>query len=130
MLFGHERGEAVVVLGRIFARALQQRLQIDLPRRRRQRRGTRARDRAKTMGLGVLFPELRHWSPTLTALRTPTDVSPRTLKKGLEQRGILIAGGLEPYNNNAIRIGHMGDIRVSDVERTCDALEAVLAEAR
>jgi aspartate aminotransferase-like enzyme len=92
--------------------------------------GARARDRAKTMGLGVLFPELHRWSPTLTALRTPTDVSPRTLKKGLEQRGILIAGGLEPYNNNAIRIGHMGDIRVSDVERTCDALEAVLAEAR
>ena len=97
---------------------------------RHQAMGARARDRAKTIGLGVLFPELHCWSPTLTALRTPADVSPKVIKKGLEQRGVLIAGGLEPYNNNAIRIGHMGDIRVSDVERTFDALEAVLAEAR
>jgi len=88
------------------------------------------RDRATTMGLGALFPDLDRWSPTLTALRTPADVPPKLIKDGLKQRGILIAGGLGAYANEAIRIGHMGDIRVSDVERTCDAIEAVLAEAR
>jgi aspartate aminotransferase-like enzyme len=90
----------------------------------------RARDRAATLGLAPLFPDLDRWSPTLTALRTPSEVSPKVIKDGLERRGILVAGGLGSYANSAIRIGHMGDIRVSDVERTCDALEAVLAEAR
>jgi aspartate aminotransferase-like enzyme len=97
---------------------------------RHEAMGTRARDRAKTLGLGVLFPDLDRWSPTLTALRTPADVPPKVIKDGLKQRGILVAGGLGSYGNEAIRIGHMGDIRVSDIERTCDALEAVLAEAR
>jgi len=91
---------------------------------------TRARDRAATLGFAPLFPELDRWSPTLTALSTPTGVSPKVIKDRLEQRGILVAGGLGAYANEAIRIGHMGDIRVSDVERTCDAIAAVLAEAR
>jgi aspartate aminotransferase-like enzyme len=97
---------------------------------RHEAMASRVRDRATTMGLGVLFPDLDRWSPTLTALRTPADVPPKVIKDGLKQRGILIAGGLGTYGNEAIRIGHMGDIRVSDVERTCDAIEAVLAEAR
>lgn len=88
------------------------------------------RERAAAMGLGILFPDLDRWSPTLTALRTPADVSPNVIRDGLTRRGILVAEGLGKFGNHAIRIGHMGDIQVSDVERTCDALEAVLAEAR
>jgi aspartate aminotransferase-like enzyme len=88
------------------------------------------RERAAAMGLGVLFPALGRFSPTLTALRAPADISPKVIKDGLKRHGILVAGGLGSYGTEAIRIGHMGDIRVSDVERTCDALAAVLAEAR
>jgi aspartate aminotransferase-like enzyme len=57
-------------------------------------------------------------------------VTPKVIKDGLKKRGIMVAGGLGPYSVDAIRIGHMGDIRVSDVERTCDAIEDVLAELR
>ena len=89
-----------------------------------------ARDLAARLGLGPLFPALAHRSPTLTALRTPTDVSPKQIRDGLRERGILVAEGLGTHSAHAIRIGHMGDIRVSDVTRTCDALEAVLAESR
>jgi len=88
------------------------------------------RTRAATLGLGPLFPDLEQRSPTLTALRTPADVSPKAIRDGLTRRGILVAEGLGPHNAHCIRIGHMGDIRADDVNRTCDALGAVLAEAR
>ena len=89
-----------------------------------------ARQRASALGFQPLFPDLEQRSPTLTALRTPPDVTPKALRDGLKQRGILVAEGLGPHNAHCIRIGHMGDIRRADVERTCDALQAVLAEAR
>jgi aspartate aminotransferase-like enzyme len=89
-----------------------------------------ARERGKALGLEPLFPQLDKFSPTLTALRTPADVPPKVLREGLKKRGILVAGGLGPYSGEAIRIGHMGDIRVSDVERTCDALAEAINEAR
>ena len=89
-----------------------------------------ARERAAALGLGPLFPGLEQRSPTLTALRTPADVTPKSLRDGLKQRGILVAEGLGPHNAHCIRIGHMGDIRLADIARTCDALEAVLTEAR
>ena len=90
----------------------------------------RARERALAMDFGMLFPDLDRWSPTLTALRTPAGVSPKHLREGLVRHGILVAEGLGPYSGYCIRIGHMGDIRVSDVDRTCDAIQALRAEAR
>ena len=88
------------------------------------------RGRATGMGFELLFPELECRSPTLTALRTPPDVSPGQLRHALTRRGILVAEGLGASSSQCIRIGHMGDIRLADVERTCDAIEAILAEAR
>jgi aspartate aminotransferase-like enzyme len=88
------------------------------------------RSRTAEMGFAPLFPAFQKRSPTLTALRTPEGVSPKTLRENLMQRGILVAEGLGPHAAHCIRIGHMGDIRPSDVDRTCDALEAVLDESR
>jgi aspartate aminotransferase-like enzyme len=45
-------------------------------------------------------------------------------------RGVLTAGGLGKYKDSSFRIGHMGDIRVADVERTIAALTDTLAELR
>jgi aspartate aminotransferase-like enzyme len=88
------------------------------------------RERTLAMGFGLLFPDLDRWSPTLTALRTPEGVTPTKLRERLMRHGILVAEGLGKYAGQCIRIGHMGDIRLSDVDRTCDAIDAVLAEAR
>jgi serine---pyruvate transaminase len=88
------------------------------------------RERTSALGFEMLFRQLDRWSPTLTALRTPANVAPKVIRDGLKARGILVAGGLGTYASECIRIGHMGDIRMSDIERTCDALEAVLAEVR
>lgn len=88
------------------------------------------RSRAGAIGFGPLYPGFARRSPTLTALRTPDGVSPRMLREKLMQRGILVAEGLGPHVAHCIRIGHMGDIRLSDIDRTCDALEAILDESR
>jgi aspartate aminotransferase-like enzyme len=90
----------------------------------------RARGRAAQLGFGPLFPDLVNRSPTLTALRTPAGVSPKKLRDKLMERGVLVAEGLGPHVAHCIRIGHMGDIRPSDIDRTCDALEAILDESR
>ena len=88
------------------------------------------RSRAAKLGFGPLYPGFSKRSPTLTALRTPEGVSPKMLREKLMQRGILVAEGLGPHVAHCIRIGHMGDIRPRDIDRTCDALEAILDESR
>jgi aspartate aminotransferase-like enzyme len=45
----------------------------------------------------------------------------------MKARGILVAGALEHFQPTAFRIGHMGDIRPPDVERTLAALHDVLS---
>ena len=97
---------------------------------RHEAEAARARERALAMGFGMLFPNLDRWSPTLTALRTPAGASPKYLREGLMHHAILVAEGLGQYSAQCIRIGHMGDIRVSDVDRTFDAIKALLPEVR
>ena len=77
-------------------------------------------------GLALQCPELEGLSPTLTAIGLPPGLPPRSLREGLKARGILTAAGMGPYEQNAFRIGHMGDIRIADVERTLGALAMVL----
>ena len=67
---------------------------------------------------------------TLTAIALPPDLPPARVRDGLKALGILTAAGLGPYQDFAFRIGHMGDIRETDVQRTLDALGAVLADLR
>jgi aspartate aminotransferase-like enzyme len=86
------------------------------------------RELTARLGIALLFPQLGKQSPTLTALRAPDGTSPKAIRDAMRQRGILLAGGLGSYTNSSFRIGHMGDIRRADVERTCTELAAVLAE--
>jgi aspartate aminotransferase-like enzyme len=62
-------------------------------------------------------------SPTLTALQVPDGSEPESIKARIRGAGIQIAGGLGAYKPSCIRIGHMGDIRMEDVELTLEALE-------
>ena len=80
------------------------------------------------LGLSLQCPTLEHRSATLTAIACPAGISPRSIRDPLKARGILTAAGLGPYEANAFRIGHMGDIRLGDVERTLSALGEVLTE--
>ena len=52
------------------------------------------------------------------------------LRDGLKARGILTAAGMGRFEPSGFRIGHMGDIRISDVERTLTALAETLDTMR
>jgi aspartate aminotransferase-like enzyme len=90
----------------------------------------RTRRGAAELGLALQCPDLRTYSTTLTAIAVPPGVSPKELRNGMRLRGILTAGGLGQYKDTAFRIGHMGDIRLADVERTLAALAESLMELR
>lgn len=83
-------------------------------------------DWAAARGLMPQCPDLRRFSPTLTALAAPPDADPGAIKQAMRERGILIATGLGQYREFGFRIGHMGDIRPNDVRRTLKALDDVL----
>jgi aspartate aminotransferase-like enzyme len=90
----------------------------------------RSRRGATELGLALQCPDLGTFSTTLTAIAAPPGVSPKDLRNGMRLRGVLTAGGLGKYRDTAFRIGHMGDIRLADVERTLTALAETLAELR
>jgi aspartate aminotransferase-like enzyme len=96
--------------------------------RRHDDMARRARVLVRELGLALQCPALRERAATLTAVSLPADVSPGAVRAGLKARGILTAAGLGRYQGTSFRIGHMGDIRLSDVERTIAALSDVLNE--
>jgi len=101
---------------------------VDEVYQRHARMAELARRRASTLGLAPQCPALRQRSTTLSAIALPPELPPARVRDGLKARGILTAAGLGHFQASAFRIGHMGDIRESDVQRTMDALAEVLTE--
>lgn len=90
----------------------------------------RVRHGAGSLGLSLQCPELPTLSATMTAIAMPAGMDPRMFRDRIKARGILTAGGLGPYETTGFRIGHMGDIRIADVERTLAAVKTALGEMR
>jgi len=90
----------------------------------------RVREGIHELGLSLQCPELPRLSATMTAIALPAGIEPRALRERIKARGILTAGGLGEFESVGFRIGHMGDIRMADVERTLDALRHTLDEVR
>jgi len=84
---------------------------------------------AADLGFGLQGPGIDRRSETLTALTVPPGVDPHALRAAVRARGIQIAVGLGAYRESCVRVGHMGDIRMADVERTLEVLEAALPDA-
>ncbi len=91
--------------------------------RRHQAMADRIRERAGRLGCELQGPGIVNRSPTLTALQLPGGVDPGEVRTRVRNSGIQIAVGLGAYKPSCIRIGHMGDIRMGDVDRTMDAVE-------
>jgi aspartate aminotransferase-like enzyme len=89
----------------------------------------RTRERAEDIGLQLQCPEITRHSTTLTAIALPRGVDPKRFRDHIKSLGILTAAGLGPYEKTGFRIGHMGDIRMADVDRTLDAVSAALGES-
>lgn len=102
---------------------------LDAVFQRHDRMAACVREHSAALGLTPQAPDLRVRSPSLTALRVPDGLDPAALRREVLLRGIRIAGGLGPYESSGIRIGHMGDIRMTDVQRAMDALADAMAVA-
>jgi aspartate aminotransferase-like enzyme len=89
----------------------------------------RVREGISALGLSMQCPSLECNAATVTAIALPSSVEPRAIRDALKARGIWTAAGLGPYERRGFRIGHMGDIRMADVERTLSALRDVMATA-
>jgi aspartate aminotransferase-like enzyme len=98
--------------------------------RRHEEMAASVRRRLPELDLRLQCPELKALASTVTAIAVPAGIEPSVIRQGLKQRGILTAAGLGPFEMTGFRIGHMGDIRPADVERTMTALGEVLAGAR
>ncbi len=88
----------------------------------------RARSGAAALGLSMQCPALRRFASTVTAIALPAGVAPGAVRDAVKSHGILTAAALGPYQATAFRVGHMGDIRPADVERTLAAIAGALAE--
>ena len=89
----------------------------------------RVRDVCADTGLALQCPALTRHSATMTAIALPDGVDPKPFRDRVKARGILTAAGLGPYTSRGFRIGHMGDIRMTDVERTLSAVRDALRES-
>ncbi|HEX7938558.1 MAG TPA: alanine--glyoxylate aminotransferase family protein, partial [Gemmatimonadaceae bacterium] len=99
---------------------------LDAVYRRHQQMADLARRGVTQLGCTVQCPQLRQRSTALTAVVPPAGVAPQAIRAELKSRGILTAAGLGDFETSAFRIGHMGDIRPADVQRTLDALADAL----
>lgn len=88
--------------------------------------GQRCRDGARELGLALQCPDLAAHSATLTAIALPSNVAPKPFRDRIKAQGILTAAGLGKYEPTGFRIGHMGDIRLADVDRTLVAVGEAL----
>lgn len=69
---------------------------------------------AEAGGLTPLVDQ-RWASPTVTALGLPDTIRPADLRQRLEEKGLQIAGGLGPWHDQSIRIGHVGALDLGDL---------------
>jgi aspartate aminotransferase-like enzyme len=90
----------------------------------------RAREGTAALGLAPQCTTLGRRSATLTAIALPPGIVPTAFRDSIKAQGILTAAGLGRYESSGFRIGHMGDIRLSDVERTLTAIDHALRETR
>jgi aspartate aminotransferase-like enzyme len=100
---------------------------LDAVLRRHEANALAVRQGIARLDLELQCPNLNALSPTVTAIALPEAVNPKVLRDGLTARGILTAAAMGPFEPRGFRIGHMGDIRLEDVERTLTALAEVLA---
>lgn len=81
---------------------------------------------ARGIPVSVLAPEgYRSW--TVTCLTVPPGKKGSDINAAMKAKGITISAGYGKLKDSTIRIGHMGEHTLSELERVLTALEEVLA---
>jgi aspartate aminotransferase-like enzyme len=98
-----------------------------LPRRFARHERVAREIRAGFADLGLTpFTEQTALAPTLSVLRTPEGVDEAELRAGMAEQGVIVAGCLGPFAGKGIRVGHMGEVDMDEVERTLAAATRAL----
>jgi alanine-glyoxylate transaminase/serine-glyoxylate transaminase/serine-pyruvate transaminase len=63
---------------------------------------------------------------TITAIYYPEKVEDQAFRRGMKECGVVVAGGLGPLRGKGFRIGHMGNVNLSDITSTIGAVEITL----
>ncbi|MFW6074846.1 MAG: pyridoxal-phosphate-dependent aminotransferase family protein [Chloroflexota bacterium] len=80
----------------------------------------------REIGLQLLADDA-YASPTVTVGLLPEGVTSDDVRRLMyERHGIYVAAGIGPFNERAIRIGHMGWTNTPELERTFQALDDVM----
>ena len=89
--------------------------------------------RAAVQAMGLeLFPKLSPssaYSNTVTAINVTIKSEFVALKKAMNRRGIVIAGGQERLKGRIFRIGNMGNLSKGDILQVIEKLELILLES-
>jgi len=91
--------------------------------------GQMSREWAMTNGFG-LMAESGYESDTVTTVENGRGLNLGELSRYLGEREMQVAGGYGPYKGKAFRIGHMGEVWPSDLERLFSAIEEFTAEQK
>ncbi len=67
-------------------------------------------------------------SVTVSCLRAPQGIDPQAIVKKLAERGWTIGGGYGDWKPSTFRIGHMGEVRDSDLEALLAEIDGILEE--
>lgn len=67
-------------------------------------------------------------SVTVSCLKPPAGVDPQAIVKGLAERGWTIGGGYGDWKPTTFRIGHMGEVRESDLDALLAEIDLILEE--
>jgi len=81
--------------------------------------------RAAGVALEIVAPE-GHRSPSVTAVRLPDGVAGPDVTGAVLDRGWLVGGGYGQLKPNSIRVGHMGDHTLEELEGMLGVLTEVL----
>ncbi len=84
--------------------------------------------RAALTNLGFSFFTDEHFlADTLTVCRYPEGIEDRSFRTTYASNGVIVAGGLGEVAGKVFRMGHMGNLSVSQVEFAVRALEGTLS---
>jgi aspartate aminotransferase-like enzyme len=91
--------------------------------------GLQKRTAAWAEARGITYasaPDAR--SVTVSCLRPPQGVEPQAIVKKLADRGWTIGGGYGDWKPSTFRIGHMGEVKDSDLEALLAEIDGILEE--
>jgi len=81
------------------------------------------------LDLRVLVEDPAHRSPTVTCILLPEGLSGVNIVSAMREKGFIIGTGYGKMKQEAIRIGHMGDHTVDELEQLLSVLAETLTEA-